>query len=332
MFASISNAKAQRNNKLSVKREILKLNLKEPDVQITMKLIKLIKIDKLIEEDSKLFHFDKHISLALKYLNSSNIDNSNPQLATRIKIRYELDGSISSSLKQYFLKNTEYVLNKNSELKKLAKDSLIVIDHDLQSYNIVLDDINDLRIIKKENLKSEISKNISKIKTRNLEYQREITPETGMFKSIEIKERSGTDNFFSLNLVPSIILYKNRFIPSISPEIEFFKNLGMSTLSLSASYESLIDFRDVNGKSTRTINGFLNFAIRIRSNLKNKSKNVSGFNLGFLIKRSGDMFEKNTFRIGFSQSLGKSIQFVPELYFPGKFNRITPGLKLKYSF
>lgn len=331
LFTSIT--KAQRNDdNLSVKRDILKLNLREPNVQVKIKLIKISKIDKLIKVDYKLFDFDKHISLALQYLNSSNIDKSKDQLRTMIKIKYEKDGSISSSLKQYILKNTEYILNEDSELQKLPKDSLLVVTENYQSYSIVLEDIDDLRLIKKENIKSEIVKNLDKIKQRGLSYQRIITNETGIFKALEINERSGSNNFFSLNIVPALSVYKNKFIPSISPEIEYFTNLGMNTLSLSVAYESLIDFRNVNGKSTRTINGFLNFALRIKSNLKNKSNYSPGINIGFLIKRSGNMFEKNTFRIGLSQNIGKNIQLVPELYFPGKLNRITPGLKLKYSF
>ena len=61
---------------------------------------------------------------------------------------------------------------------------------------------------------------------------------------------------------------------------------------------------------------------------------INSFSFGYLIKRSGDFYEKNTMRIGIGQaSLFKNkINIEPVIYYNNLFKGVTPGLKLTVNF
>lgn len=76
----------------------------------------------------------------------------------------------------------------------------------------------------------------------------------------------------------------------------------------------------------RHVNGFLNVDI-LEDGFLPGLKTLAGFDVGYLVHRQGDLFEKNTVRFGFGFK-GDFWYFSPQIYFPGKFKGVYPGLRL----
>jgi hypothetical protein len=54
--------------------------------------------------------------------------------------------------------------------------------------------------------------------------------------------------------------------------------------------------------------------------------------IGYLIHRSGDFFEKNTFRLGAGKLKFSKITIEPSVYFNNFFKGVTPGIRISLSF
>lgn len=76
----------------------------------------------------------------------------------------------------------------------------------------------------------------------------------------------------------------------------------------------------------RSINGFLNLST-LETQFVPRLNAMGGIDMGYLIFRQGDVFEKNTFRIGLGFK-GDFFYVSPQLYFPGSFKGVYPGLRL----
>ena len=56
------------------------------------------------------------------------------------------------------------------------------------------------------------------------------------------------------------------------------------------------------------------------------------FSLGYLINRQGDIFDKNTFRLGAGKIKFYKTSIEPSMYFNNLFRGITPGIRISQSF
>ncbi|PKQ61696.1 hypothetical protein BZG02_14830 [Labilibaculum filiforme] len=104
------------------------------------------------------------------------------------------------------------------------------------------------------------------------------------------------------------------------------KNLAKQAFSL--GYEWMYDFS--SGKEN--INHWVDLGYQ-RNFSKNPNKgDWYGLNLGYLVKRNGDLFEKASFRLGIEKKINDNISVVPQIYFNDIFKDAFPGIKVKVHF
>jgi len=133
--------------------------------------------------------------------------------------------------------------------------------------------------------------------------------------------------------------YKNYFVPSASLGIGLVFNNGRIRQQLGLLWEPNFFFaKNTQGNLQTYRNDFLTFsykrtALRKEDAIRSFSF-ISDFSFGYLVRRSGNFFEKNTMRIGVGGvSLFKDkINLEPILYFNNFFKGVTPGLKLSFNF
>ena len=101
------------------------------------------------------------------------------------------------------------------------------------------------------------------------------------------------------------------------------KNLAKQAFSL--GYEWMYDFS--SGKEN--INHWVDLGYQ-RNFSKNPNKgDWYGLNLGYLAKQNGDLFEKDSFRLGIEKKVTENISIVPQIYFNDFFKNPYPGFKIK---
>jgi len=133
--------------------------------------------------------------------------------------------------------------------------------------------------------------------------------------------------------------YKNYFVPSASLGFGLVFNNGRMKQQLGLLWEPNFFFaKNAQGNLQTYRNDFLTFsykrtALRKEDAIRSFSF-ISDFSFGYLVRRSGNFFEKNTMRIGVGGvSLFKDkINLEPILYFNNFFKGVTPGLKLSFNF
>jgi hypothetical protein len=148
---------------------------------------------------------------------------------------------------------------------------------------------------------------------------------------------SGTgigDYLTSLTTV-SLQNYKNYFVPSASLGIGLGFNNGRVKQEMGLLWEPHFFFSKNAAGSLRTYrNDFLTFAYKRtllgKENAPPRFSFSNGFSFAYLIRRSGDFYEKNTMRIGVGKVylFNERISIEPVIYFNNFFKGVTPGLKL----
>ncbi len=101
------------------------------------------------------------------------------------------------------------------------------------------------------------------------------------------------------------------------------KNLAKQAFSL--GYEWMYDFSF--GKEN--INHWVSLGYQRNFSKDPNKPSWFGLNLGYLAKRNGDLFEKNSFRLGIEKKIHKNISIVPQIYFHDFFKDPYPGFKIK---
>ncbi|MFA9370100.1 MAG: hypothetical protein ACERIH_00110 [Labilibaculum antarcticum] len=101
------------------------------------------------------------------------------------------------------------------------------------------------------------------------------------------------------------------------------KNLARQAFSL--GYEWMYDFS--SGKEN--INHWVSLGYQRNFSKDPDKGNWFGLNLGYLAKRNGDLFEKDSFRLGIEKKINKNISIVPQIYFNDFFKDPYPGFKIK---
>lgn len=150
---------------------------------------------------------------------------------------------------------------------------------------------------------------------------------------------SGTGDYLTSLTSTGFQNYKNYFVPSVSLGIGLGFNNGKVKSELGLLWEPNFFFSKNAQGSLRTYrNDFLTFTYR-RSSLKKENEIpavslLNGFSFSYLIRRSGDFFEKNSMRFGVGAvSLFKNkINIEPVFYFNDLFKGFTPGLRLAVNF
>lgn len=133
--------------------------------------------------------------------------------------------------------------------------------------------------------------------------------------------------------------YKNYFVPSFSAGVR----LTLANRDRTYKWEPglfwephFIFAKDARGKLQTYRNDFLTLTYgqggTTDFNPQKEFSFSSVFSLGYLINRSGDYFEKNTFRFGAGKLKLKKTSIEPSMYFNNFFKGVTPGIRVSQSF
>ncbi len=93
--------------------------------------------------------------------------------------------------------------------------------------------------------------------------------------------------------------------------------------------------RDINKKLILQRNDFITLKYSTHSVFQGYSRQVQfdqTMSIGYLLRRKGEFFEKNTFKFGLPGLQVKNIQLEPEFYFNDLFKNFSPSLKLVLQF
>ena len=149
---------------------------------------------------------------------------------------------------------------------------------------------------------------------------------------------SGGD-FLSLRLSVDAQNYKNYFVPSISFGFAIVSNNNFVRREFGLGSEQHFMFqKNDSGKLQAFRNSFLTVSYG-RSTIKlNESKDDATLypfiSVGYLLKRRGDVYDKNTFKVGLGRFsfFGGSTRIEPTIYFNNLFKGVTPSLRIVQSF
>lgn len=139
----------------------------------------------------------------------------------------------------------------------------------------------------------------------------------------KIPYREKSDSWYRLHLSTGLTSSKSAAILSAEIKAGYVWNNYGSDIGYYLSYDWNFSFAE-NG--TRSINSFINLSA-LEEGFLPRIKTMAGIDMGYLVFRQGDVFEKNTFRLGFGFK-GDFWYFSPQMYFPGKFKGVYPGLRV----
>jgi len=91
-------------------------------------------------------------------------------------------------------------------------------------------------------------------------------------------------------------------------------------------YEWMYDF---SSSSDRNINHWISLGYAQNLSRDPNKTNWLGTTFGYLVKRKGDLFDKDTFRIGVTKRIHKNVSVEPQLYFNNFFKDVYPGFRIK---
>lgn len=164
----------------------------------------------------------------------------------------------------------------------------------------------------------------------NLETGAMVSPDSKNFHAI----RSGSDHLEITLLKPSLSYARGNAFTAFSfgAAFNYAKTNGIngSRLGIGIYWEPQFSFRsDSAGKVQSSRNDFLTLRFEERPNKAlGNFELLSTLSVGYLIRRSGNYFEKNTFRLGLPGVATGRLQIEPELYFNDFFKNVSPGIRL----
>jgi hypothetical protein len=184
---------------------------------------------------------------------------------------------------------------------------------------------------------------------QNANYSRWSQGGDGMFhsnvdKTITAKQpygyKGGGGDYLSLYIAVNMENYKNYFVPSVSLGAKFiFTTGGFFKREIGITRDFYFNFeRDNQGKLQTNINHFVTLSWAqggIRDNdARKESQMLFYMSAGYLVKRNGEFFDKNTWHIGAGRLslLGGKLKMEPGIYFHDFFRGVTPNIKLTVNF
>lgn len=158
---------------------------------------------------------------------------------------------------------------------------------------------------------------------RTLEYRQD-TAAGGLILSQD--RFTGYMDMLSIRAGVGANVYKNGFFTDISGEIGIHLNQkGILKNQFYISNNLLFSFTENGGITT---NNFTNLGYRINFSNDRLKPNWLGVEVGLLTKRSGEIFNPNTMRLGVNWEVVKNVSVAPQLYFNGFFKQVSPGFRI----
>ncbi|MCP9749487.1 hypothetical protein [Ferruginibacter sp. HRS2-29] len=143
---------------------------------------------------------------------------------------------------------------------------------------------------------------------------------------------------FTANISFSAQNYRDHFTPSVNVGIGMITEQNYIREEIWLGHETVFTFQpDKDGHNSTYANQFITLRYRTK-NLNMANNNIVGvfpnLTLAYLVKRSGDVFDKHTFKLGiagFSTGKGK-LSIEPVFYFTNLFRHVSPGFRITQSF
>lgn len=151
--------------------------------------------------------------------------------------------------------------------------------------------------------------------------------------------QGGTGDMLELMQSVNIQNYKSYFVPSFSVGVK----LVLSNRERTFKWEPALFWephflfsKDAQGKLKTYRNDFLTLTYGQGGTTDHDPRKdfsfSAVFSIGYLIHRSGDFIDKNTFRIGAGKLKLLKTTIEPSLYFNNFFKGVTPGIRITQSF
>jgi hypothetical protein len=264
-----------------------------------------------------------HIEKDIKSLNSILKDRNNISEKEFYTIIYEPD--ILLSIKQ--TGPVEKIIWENGKHSSFQFNNQCNICSDNYRLKIQFNElemlVSDSLIIKiKEVIDATCSIKGRFSRTFNYSFQGEKMVHNQQFDKI-----NGQKDALSLKGGVGVNFVKNQPVIDLSAELGFIlAKKGIWKNQYYLSYNQLSDFKD---NSKVNLNGFVNLGYRYNLSNTVKNPNWLGIEIGYLALRQGDIFEENTFRLGFNWEIGKYISISPQLYLSG--NSSYPAVRIGFG-
>jgi hypothetical protein len=143
-------------------------------------------------------------------------------------------------------------------------------------------------------------------------------------------DKNGQMDMLMLKGGVGVNLIKSEPVIDVSAEITFaFTKKGILKNQYFLSYNLLFDFME---ESTVNLNGFLNLGYRNNLSNNKDKPNWLGVEVGYLVNSQGDLFGKNTFKLGVNWELGRYVSVSPQLYMSDNFNQFYPAIRIGFGF
>jgi hypothetical protein len=133
----------------------------------------------------------------------------------------------------------------------------------------------------------------------------------------------------------SMVGVRGSIVPSMQAGFEFNTSNNYFTSSYRIYLEGQYFFsRDAANKLTIDPNTFavLQFTQNEKRSNPNTLSFVGNITLGYLVRRTGNWYEPNTFKFGLPILKNRHLSIEPQLVFDGWFKHVTPSIKLAFNF
>lgn len=240
---------------------------------------------------------------------------------------YKIDYQYQSKIE--ILKSNKIANFSISSEKGITEDFLNeAIITDLNSryqVNIVFNELEALLNVDFKSLMAEVISELPE-KDRYLRYL-EYQPENQSNKAKLIQNRpSGYLDMLSLQAGVGANVYRSKFLTDFTGELSLQLNQkGILRNQFYVSNNLMFSFAEDN---SAVINNFTNIGYRRNLSNQRDKPNWLGIELGTVTKRSGDIFQSNTMRLGMNWQAGKHITLSPQMYFNGFFKQVSPGFRI----
>lgn len=321
----------------SEKNDMVKISmLNKTAIEIVGVDINKYPIDKafIAESIERFFNFCK----------TTNVVDMMEQAPRLLEIRRFADKGFNSSWEKvadkYFALNiTErQIPNQIISSAGFTKNLYYLQKHQLEfsdklfTYKIMFDELEQLRFYQTQEAAEiltrimdihlgDVSKHIEKLHytvDKEYDYERFYQNEKYATDQIWLKYGTGLENV------------KNSWAASIEVGMALsFSRKGINKNEYSLHYEWQYDFSSAN---ERNINQFVSLGYRHDFSKDPDNSKSYTFKLGYLAHKQGNLYSKDTFRLGVSRGIGSKFTIEPQIYFNDFFQDVIPSIKLGIGF
>lgn len=308
-----------------------------------------------LSADDQLGRFKNFDSLLLVFLidmKPFKDSLSDPLSGKRIDYRIDTAGRKMVRIRETRSPGTTFLLGENDpSLLRLRQDTVYILLAEKKDrfsrLTIVLNRYSDLESW----IATGINAKIEELETsKEHRWAGDVNPRPGRpaylikdpsitMKNDSIYQVANVNNYLEIATIVSLQNYKNYLTPSVDlgAAVGFHKKGFVHELGL--YWEPMFLFgSDAHGRLQTYRNDLLvfHYSFDVSRNRKEPLAPVglnANFSLGYFIRRSGDFFEKDSWRLtaGEVKLLGNRILLQPCLYFNNFFKNVTPGLRLCYK-